>query len=188
MASGCERQREIFRIVLLTLLIGQLFVYYDTAPKTIPAITVYLLVNLALIVATLIPWARLMQVVWWLLWPVGALLRLDWATRGTKSDVYWATSQGVDFLLHGMNPYTHVPTWVYDHQAAVGVYPTYSYFPGSLFAEIPFYLMGNVRLGLALADIGTAAFLYLIARPRLGVWPARAVAAFSKQSIWVAMR
>lgn len=178
MASGVGRQREIFRIVLLALLIGQLFVYYDTAAKTIPAITAYLLGNLALIVLTLIPWARLTAAVWWLLWPVGALLRLDWATRGTKSDVYWATSQGVDFLLRGVNPYTHVPTWVYDNQAAVGVYPTYSYFPGSLFAEIPFYLMGNVRLGLALADFGTALLVYLIARPRLGVWPARAVAAF----------
>jgi hypothetical protein len=172
------RQIELFRLVLLALLIGQMFVYYDTAPKTIPHITEYLLVNLALIVLTLIPWARLTQIVWWLLWPVGALLRLDWATRGKGSDVYWATSQGVHFLLHGMNPYTHVPTWVYDHQATVGTYPTYSYFPGSLFPQIPFYLLGNVRLGLALADIGTAILLYLIARPRLGIWPARAVAAF----------
>jgi hypothetical protein len=172
------RQIELFRLVLLALLIGQMFVYYDTAPKTIPHITEYLLGNLALIILTLIPWAPLTRAVWWLVWPVGALLRLDWATRDKASDVYWATSQGVWFLLHGMNPYTHVPTWVYDHQAAVGTYPTYSYFPGSLFPQIPFYLLGNVRLGLGLADIGTAILLYLIARPRLGVWPARAVAAF----------
>src|SRR4051794_20494699 len=99
------RSAELFRLVVLALLIGQMFVYYDTAPKTIPHITEYLLVNLALIILTLIPWAPLTQAVWWLLWPVGALLRLDWATRGTKSDVYWATSQAVHFLLHGMNPY-----------------------------------------------------------------------------------
>jgi hypothetical protein len=172
------RSVDLFRLVLLALLIGQMFVYYDTAPKTIPHITEYLLVNLALIVLTLIPWASLTRIVWWLLWPLGALLRLDWATRDKGSDVYWATSQGVYFLLHGMNPYTHVPTWVYDHRATVGTYPTYSYFPGSLFPQIPFYLLGNVRLGLALADIGTAILLYLIARPRLGIWPARAVAAF----------
>jgi hypothetical protein len=173
-----SRQRELFQHVLLALLIGQMFVYYDTAPKTIPHITEYLLANLALIILTLIPWAPVTGAVWWLLWPVAVLLRLDWATRDKASDVYWATSQGVSFLLHGMNPYTHVPTWVYDHQAAVGVYPTYSYFPGSLFPQIPFYLLGNVRLGLAAADIGTAILILHIARHRLGVWPARAVVAF----------
>src|SRR5690242_216830 len=84
------RQVELFRLVLLALLIGQMFVYYDTAPKTIPHITEYLLGNLALIILTLIPWAPLTRVFWWLLWPVGALLRLDWATRDKASDVYWA--------------------------------------------------------------------------------------------------
>ncbi|MCA1725924.1 MAG: hypothetical protein LC748_17075, partial [Thermomicrobia bacterium] len=139
---------------------------------------VYLLANLVLILLTLIPWGALTRLVWLLVWPAGALMRWDWATRDTKSDVYWATSQGVYFLLHGMNPYTHVPTWVYDHQASAVNYPTYTYFPGSLFAEIPFYLLGNVRIGLAVADLATALLIYLMARRALGVWPARSVAAF----------
>ncbi len=57
-------------------------------------------------------------------------------------------------------------------------YPTYTYFPGSLFAEIPFYLLGNVRIGLALADLATALLIYLLARPCVGVWPARSLTAF----------
>jgi hypothetical protein len=116
--------------------------------------------------------------VWLALWPVGGALRWDWATRKTNSDVYWATSQGVHFLLHGMNPYTHASTWVYDHHAAIGTYPTYAYFPAGLLAEIPFYLLGNVRFGLAMAGLGVALFLYLFTRRRIGLWPARALAAF----------
>ncbi|MGI8688492.1 MAG: hypothetical protein ACR2M3_07915 [Thermomicrobiales bacterium] len=170
--------RDLFRLVLLALLIGQMLVYYDTATKAIPHINIYLLVNLMLILLTLIPWERLTWLVWLLVWPAGAAMRWDWATRDTKSDVYWATSQGVSFLLHGMNPYTHVPTWVYEHQAGVANYPTYTYFPGSLFAEIPFYLLGNVRIGLALADLATALLIYLLARQSLGVWPARSLTAF----------
>jgi len=170
--------RDVFRLVLLALLIGQMLIYYDAATRAIPHINVYLLVNLVLILLTLIPWGVLIRLVWLLVWPTGALMRWDWATRDTKSDVYWATSQGVYFLLHGMNPYTHVPTWVYDHQASAVNYPTYTYFPGSLFAEIPFYLLGNVRIGLALADLATALLIYLIARRTLGIWPARSVTAF----------
>ncbi|MDQ6602243.1 MAG: hypothetical protein M3Z19_05895 [Chloroflexota bacterium] len=170
--------QDVFRLVLLALLIGQMLIYYDTATRAIPHINLYLLVNLALILLTLIPWDVLTRFVWLLVWPAGALMRWDWATRDTKSDVYWATSQGVYFLLHGMNPYTHVPTWVYDHQASAVNYPTYTYFPGSLFAEIPFYLLGNVRIGLALADLATALLIYLLARRALGVWPARSLTAF----------
>ncbi|MDQ2787030.1 MAG: hypothetical protein M3Y58_18730 [Chloroflexota bacterium] len=175
---GLWAGRDLFRLVLLALLIGQMLIYYDTATKAIPHINVYLLVNLVLILLTLIPWEGLTRLVWLLVWPAGALMRWDWATRDTKSDVYWATSQGVYFFLHGMNPYTHVPTWVYEHQASVTNYPTYTYFPGSLFAEIPFYLLGNVRIGLALADLATALLIYLLARPRLGIWPARSLTAF----------
>ncbi len=57
-------------------------------------------------------------------------------------------------------------------------YPSYSYFPGGLFSEVPFFLLGNVRLGLALYDMGTALLLYLISRRYVGEWPARAIAAF----------
>ncbi|MCA1722878.1 MAG: hypothetical protein LC748_01215, partial [Thermomicrobia bacterium] len=159
-SRGAWTGRDIFRFVLLALLIGQMLIYYDTATKAIPHINIYLLVNLVLILLTLIPWERLTGLLWLLVWPVGAVMRWDWATRATKSDVYWATSQGVSFLLHGMNPYTHVPTWVYDHQPSITNYPTYTYFPGSLFAEIPFYLLGNVRIGLALADLATALLIY----------------------------
>jgi hypothetical protein len=67
---------------------------------------------------------------------------------------------------------------VYDHHAAIGTYPTYAYFPAGLLAEIPFYLLGNVRFGLALAGLGVALFLYLFTRRRIGLWPARALAAF----------
>lgn len=169
---------NLFRAVLVTLLIGQMAVYYDTATKTAPHINIYLLVNLILIALTFIPRRPVLTAVWVALWPAGAALRWDWATRKTNSDVYWATSQGVHFLLHGMNPYTHAPTWVYNHHAAIGTYPTYAYFPASLFAEIPFYLLGNVRIGLALAGLGVALLLYLFARQRIGMWPARALAAF----------
>ncbi len=166
-----------FRLALLILLIGQMFVYYDTAYKTIPNINLYLLANLVLIVLALIPWRPVAHLLWLLVWPLGALARSDWILRPTQSDVFWATSQGVDFLLHGHNPYTQVYTWVYQHQPGIQNYPAYSYFPGSLFAEIPFYLLGNVRWGLGLADLGTALLIYLLARDTLTVWSARALAA-----------
>lgn len=166
---------DLFRLVVLALLVGQMFVYYDTTPKTIPGVNLYLLVNLALIVMLLLPWRPLSGVVWALAWPLGAAMRYVWATRPTNNDVYWATSQGVDFLLQGLNPYTQVYTWVYEHQPGISNYPHYSYFPGSLFAELPFYLLGDVRYGLALADLAVALILYLLAYPRIGAWPARAL-------------
>ncbi|MDQ2807684.1 MAG: hypothetical protein M3Z04_12375 [Chloroflexota bacterium] len=166
-----------FRLALLVLLIGQMFVYYDTAYKTIPNINLYLLANLVLIVLALIPWQRMAPLLWLLVWPLGALARMDWILRPTQSDVFWATSQGVDFLLHGRNPYTQVYTWVYQHQPGIQNYPAYSYFPGSLLAEIPFYLLGNVRWGLGLADLGCAVLIYLLARDTLTLWSARALAA-----------
>ncbi|MHB8646182.1 MAG: hypothetical protein ACYDAR_10390 [Thermomicrobiales bacterium] len=177
-AGPGERQRDLFRLVVLALLIGQMLIYYDAATKAIPHINIYLLINLVLILLTLVPWSALTRLVWLLAWPAGVMMRWDWATRDTKSDVYWATSQGVHFLLHGMNPYTHVPTWVYEHQAGAANYPTYTYFPGSLLAEIPFYLLGNVRIGLLVADIATAALIYMLARRWLDIWIARSLAAF----------
>jgi hypothetical protein len=171
---------ELFRLAVLVLLLGQMFVYYDTAQKTIPHINTYLLANLVLVLLVLFPWRRAASLVWALAWPLGALLRWDWATRPTNSDVFWATSQAVDFLLRGLNPYTQTYTWVYQHQPGISNYPSYSYFPGGMFAEVPFYILGNgnVRLGLGAADVATALLLYLLARPRLGVWPARALAVF----------
>ncbi len=169
---------DLFRLTLLVLLVGEMFVHYDARPNVFPHINLYLLVNLALIVLAVVPWRHAPTLLWALAWPLGALMRGDWATRFTRSDVYWATTQAVTFLLHGQNPYTHVPTLVYKYQPEAVNYPTYSYFPGALFAEIPFYLLGNVRLGLVLAEMGTALLLYLFARPRIGVWPARCVAAF----------
>ena len=155
-----------------------MFVHYDARPNVFMHINLYLLVNLLLIVLAILPWRHAPTLLWALAWPLGALMRGDWATRFTRSDVYWATTQAVTFLLHGQNPYTHVPTLVYKYQPEAANYPTYSYFPGALFAELPFYLLGNVRLGLVLAEMGTALLLYLFARPRIGVWPARCVAAF----------
>lgn len=177
-ASFPTTRVELFRLVLLALLVGQMFIYYDAHPNVFVHINLYLLVNLALIVLAVVPWRRAPDLLWLLAWPLGALMRWDWATRFTRSDVFWATTQAVQFLLHGQNPYTHVPTLVYQYQPNAGNYPTYSYFPGALFAEIPFYLLGNVRIGLALAELGTALLLYLFARPRMGVWPARCVVAF----------
>ncbi len=169
---------DLFRLIMLVVLVGEMFVHYDARPNVFPHINLYLLVNLALIALAVIPWRYAPTLLWALAWPLGALMRGDWATRFTRSDVYWATTQAVTFLLHGQNPYTHVPTLVYQYQPDAVNYPTYSYFPGTLFAEIPFYLLGNVRLGLALAEMGTVLLLYLFARPRIGVWPARCVAAF----------
>jgi hypothetical protein len=169
---------DLFRLVTLALLLGQMWVYYDTSPRTIPLINAYLLGNLVLILLTVAPWRAAPALVWASSWLAGALLRWDWATRATNSDVFWATSQGVDFLLRGLNPYTQVYTWVYEHQPGISNYPSYSYYPGGLFAEIPFYLLGNVRYGLALADLGTALLIYLLARSRVGAWPARALALF----------
>src|SRR5215212_2452899 len=178
--SGPADRPELLRLAVLVLLLGQMFVYYDTAQKTIPHINVYLLANLLLVLLALFPWRGAASLLWVLVWPLGALMRWDWATRPTNSDVFWATSQAVDFLLHGLNPYTQTYTWVYQHQPGISNYPSYSYFPGGMFAEVPFYILGNgnVRLGLAAADVATALLLYLLARPRLGVWPARTLAAF----------
>jgi hypothetical protein len=175
---GPARGLDLFRLAALALLVAQMFAYYDTAPRTIPAINLYLLANLGLILLALVPWRPAAHALWLLAWPAGALLRWDWATRPTNSDVFWATSQGVDFLLRGLNPYTQTYTWVYEHQPGISNYPSYSYFPGGLYAEIPFFLLGNVRIGLALADLGIALLVYLLARPRLGEWPGRALAFF----------
>ncbi len=74
---------EVFRFVVLALLIGQMLIYYDAATKAIPHINLYLLVNLVLILLTLIPWPAVTRLVWLLVWPAGALMRWDWATAGS---------------------------------------------------------------------------------------------------------
>jgi hypothetical protein len=73
--AGQTNATNLFRIVLLALLVGQMAVYYDTATKTAPHVNLYLLVNLILIVVSFIPWRPLLVAVWVALWPAGAALR-----------------------------------------------------------------------------------------------------------------
>ncbi len=92
----------------------------------------------------------------------GIVVRWFWANQPETGDVYLATTQACDFFLHGRNPYAEVFTAVW-YQPPPG-YIWYGYLPMTLFSELPFYLLGDIRWGLATYDLLTIGLIYLLAR------------------------
>ncbi|MDA4135982.1 MAG: hypothetical protein OK449_03130 [Thaumarchaeota archaeon] len=95
---------------------------------------------------------------------VAAAVRLSPA-----SDVYYYLSQAVQVLLSGANPYQHAYTGIPASLITPGAQQVFAYLPFTMLYLVPFYLAGDIRLGLIAADLAIGACLYLYGgRWRLG--------------------
>ena len=98
---------------------------------------------------------------------VGLLYRADVAGRDTVNDVYWSTTQGLEYLLEGRNPYAHNMTRVMEVNPGFQRYDAYPYLSGVMLFELPAYLLcGNVRYALVFFDLGVGVLLYLLLRSK----------------------
>ncbi len=77
------------------------------------------------------------------------------------SDVYYFLTEGVRTLLTGGNPYIHTYTSIPSALLTPGAHQVFTYLPATLLYLAPFYLAGDVRLGLVAADLMVGACLYL---------------------------
>jgi len=78
-------------------------------------------------------------------------------------DVYCSNSLGVDFLFHGLNPYSQTYPDIYDGQ--FDYHPGFLYWPGSLYLQaVSKLIFGDIRAVLILAWWG-AAFFFPKANP-----------------------
>jgi hypothetical protein len=83
------------------------------------------------------------------------------ARLSPASDVYYYLSQGVKALISGGNPYEHTYTGIPLNLVTPGAHEVFAYLPVTLFYLVPFYLLGDVRFGLIVADLLVGACLYL---------------------------
>ena len=103
---------------------------------------------------------------------LGITLRIINTLTPTWTDVYWVTEGSVNAILHGANPYPQIfpiPNNPGDPATVL------AYLPFTIFYQIPFHFLGDIRYGIIFADVGIAILLYLIARPK-GEDVARALA------------
>jgi hypothetical protein len=77
------------------------------------------------------------------------------------TDVYYYDTQAAQALLSGMNPYGHTFVGIPPSLITPGATNVFAYLPLTALYLIPFQLLGDVRIGFILADIGVALSLYL---------------------------
>jgi hypothetical protein len=77
------------------------------------------------------------------------------------SDVYYYLSQAAQVLISGGNPYEHTYSGIPANLATPGARSVFAYLPFSVIYSVPFYLAGDVRYGLVVADLIVGASLYL---------------------------
>ena len=79
-----------------------------------------------------------------------------------QSDVYYYLAQATSVFLSGGNPYVHTYTGIPTNLLTPGAAQIFAYLPMSFLYLVPFFLAGDVRLGMVAADliIGTCLFLY----------------------------
>jgi hypothetical protein len=77
------------------------------------------------------------------------------------TDVYYYLTQAVHVLLSGGNPYEHTYSGIPASLATPGAQSVFAYLPFTILYLIPFYLLGDIRLGLIAADLVVGACLYL---------------------------
>lgn len=104
-----------------------------------------------------------------LLLRVGAALAFS-----PQSDVYYYLTESVKTFLSGMNPYLHTYTSVPPALATPGAADVFAYLPFTFLYLIPFYLLGDIRVGFIVADLVVGACLYLYG----GRWRALAASVF----------
>jgi hypothetical protein len=82
------------------------------------------------------------------------------------TDVYYYDTQAAEALIAGSSPYAHTFTGIPSRLVTPGAENVFSYLPFTALYLVPFRLLGDVRLGLILADILIALTLYLSAEKR----------------------
>jgi hypothetical protein len=69
------------------------------------------------------------------------------------SDVYYYLSQAAQVLVSGGNPYEHTYTGIPAALVTPGAQQVFAYLPLTAVYLVPFYLAGDIRLGLIVADL-----------------------------------
>jgi len=69
------------------------------------------------------------------------------------TDVFYFDREAAGTLVAGANPYSHTFTSVPASLATPGASGVFAYLPSTLLYLVPFYLMGDIRLGFVLADV-----------------------------------
>jgi hypothetical protein len=90
------------------------------------------------------------------------------------SDVYYVDSEAALALSTGQNPYDHTFTTIPLALATPGAAHIFAYLPFTVIYLVPFYLMGDVRFGLVVADVLIGYCIYSIG----GRWRTVASAVF----------
>jgi hypothetical protein len=69
------------------------------------------------------------------------------------SDVYYYDTQAAQLILQGIDPYGHLFTGIPPQLATPGAQDVFAYLPFTALYLVPFYLLGDVRLGAVAADM-----------------------------------
>ncbi len=78
------------------------------------------------------------------------------------TDVFYYDQQAAHTLLAGANPYSHTFTGIPSSLATPGAERVFAYLPFTAIYLIPFYLLGDVRLGFLVADAVIGLSLYAL--------------------------
>jgi len=82
------------------------------------------------------------------------------------TDVYYYDTQAAEALLAGTSPYAHTFTGIPARLLTPGAANVFAYLPFTALYLVPFRLLGDIRIGLVLADLLVALTLYLSAEKR----------------------
>lgn len=167
--------RPFFRLAVLLSLLVQMPLYNGLAGPNSRQINVFYFAALCLIFLAIAVRGRFTSILLLIsVVVIGVEMRVYWTNQPTTSDVYWANMQAVQLFLEGRNPYAEIFTWVSIHPR----YAWYGYLPFTIISQLPFFLLGDVRWGLAVYDLATIGLIYLMVRRYLGGDKAAAIAGF----------
>jgi len=82
------------------------------------------------------------------------------------TDVYYYDTQAAEALLAGSSPYAHTFTGIPARLVTPGATNVFAYLPLTALYLVPFRLLGDVRIGLVLADLLIALTFYLSTEKR----------------------
>jgi hypothetical protein len=85
---------------------------------------------------------------------------------GPASDVFYYDKQAAQTLLAGANPYTHTFTAIPSALETPGAERVFAYLPFTAIYQIPFYLLGDIRLGFLVANAIIGLSLYMLGGKR----------------------
>ncbi len=77
------------------------------------------------------------------------------------TDVFYFDREAAQVLLAGTNPYNHTFTAVPSSLETPGAAGVFAYLPLTLLYLVPFYLIGDIRLGFIFADVVIGLLLFL---------------------------